>query len=165
MHSFDLPGLRESPSTTTASKRCPFHHGSTPAPLYAEGLREVPHGWLEQVAMQAAPDGILLVDAEGIVIMANPAIEIISGYRTDELIGQSVSLLLAPHLGAKHAQQMRSYFQNPTRRPMGMGYDLWLHRKDGALIPVDVALGHSEAYGGAAVAFVRDISEVKRLQA
>ena len=165
MHSFDLPGLRESPSTTTASKRCPFHHGSTPAPLYAEGLREVPHGWLEQVAMQAAPDGILLVDAEGIVIMANPAIEIISGYRTDELIGQSVSLLLAPHLSAKHAQQMRSYFQNPTRRPMGMGYDLWLHRKDGALIPVDVALGHSEAYGGAAVAFVRDISEVKRLQA
>jgi len=115
--------------------------------------------------MQAAPDGILLVDAEGSVIMANPAIEVISGYRTDELIGQSVSLLLAPHLGAKHAHQMRSYFQNPSRRPMGMAHDLWLHRKDSTLVPVDVALGYSEAYGGAAVAFVRDISEVKRLEA
>ena len=112
MHSFDLPGLRESttlhPASTT--RRCPFHHGSGAAPLYTDNLREVPSGWLEQVAMQAAPDGILLVDTDGVVIMANPAIEIISGYRTDELIGQSVSVLLAPHLGAKHAHQMRSYF-------------------------------------------------------
>ncbi|GAB3363452.1 MULTISPECIES: putative bifunctional diguanylate cyclase/phosphodiesterase [Giesbergeria] len=166
MHIFDLPALRDSNSQgTVAPRRCPFHHGSSPPLVYADSLREVPGGWLEQVAMQAAPDGILLVDREGTIIMANPAIEIISGYHTDELIGLSVSVLLAPHLGAKHAQQMRSYFQNPTRRPMGMGHDLWLYRKDNNLIPVDVALGYSEAYGGAAVAFVRDISEVKRLEA
>lgn len=166
MHIFDLPALRENNSPTVApARRCPFHHGNSTPTLYSEGLRDMPGGWLEQVAMQAAPDGILLVDRDGTIIMANPAMQIISGYCTDELIGQSVSVLLAPHLGAKHDQQMRSYFQNPTRRPMGMGHDLWLHRKDNNLIPVDVALGHSEAYGGAAVAFVRDISEVKRLQA
>ncbi|MDD2609132.1 MAG: EAL domain-containing protein [Giesbergeria sp.] len=165
MHIFDLPTLRDSSSQTTASpRRCPFHHTGA-QPVYAENLREVPGGWLEQVAMQAAPDGILLVDREGTIIMANPAMQIISGYSAEELIGQSVSMLLAPHLGPKHGQQMRSYFQNPNRRPMGMGHDLWLHRKDSNLIPVDVALGHSDAYGGAAVAFVRDISEVKRLQA
>lgn len=165
MHAFDLPTLRDTPA-----RRCPIQHGhpiqpATQQPLYANSLREVPHGWLEQVAMQAAPDGILLVDNQGNIIMANPAIEAISGYRADELVGQSVSMLLAPHLDAKHGKQMRSYFRNPTRRPMGMGHDLWLHRKDTTLVPVDVALGHSEAYGGAAVAFVRDTSEVKRLQA
>lgn len=48
---------------------------------------------------------------------------------------------------------------------MGMGLDLWMERQDGSKVPVDVALGHSDTHGGAAVAFVRDISDVRRLEA
>ncbi|MDD2692110.1 MAG: EAL domain-containing protein [Simplicispira sp.] len=156
MHALDIPALRDN-----APRRCPFSATAT----QADSLRDVPRGWLEQVAMAAAPDGILLVDRQGTIMMANPAMETISGYAAAQLMGQPISILLAPHLGAKHGQHVRRYFQNPTRRPMGMERDLWLHRRDGAKVPVDVALGYSEAYGGASVAFVRDISEVRRLEA
>ena len=120
---------------------------------------------LIMVAMNAAPDGILLVDRAGRIVMVNAAMEAISGYGAEELCGRPVSIVLPSALRAAHAHQVDSYFQAPSRRPMGMGRDLWLQRKDGSAVPVDIALGHTDAQGGMAVAFVRDISEVRRLEA
>lgn len=120
---------------------------------------------LIRAAMNAAPDGILLVDRTGRILMANAAMEAISGYAAHELCGSPVSLFLPAALRDAHARHLESYFQTPSRRPMGMGRDLWITRKDGGAVPVDIALGHTDAHGGAAVAFVRDISEVRQLEA
>lgn len=122
-------------------------------------------GSLILAAMNAAPDGILLVDRAGGIVMANAAMQTISGYSADELCGQSVSIFLPPDLREAHARHLAGYFHGPSRRPMGMGRDLWIMRKDGSSLPVDIALGHTDERGGTAVAFVRDISEVRRLEA
>ena len=122
-------------------------------------------GALVLAAMNAAPDGILLVDRHARIVMANAAMEAISGYTADELHGQPLGLLLPPERREAHAHHFESYFHAPSRRPMGMGRDLWIARKDGRLTPVDIALGHTDARGGTAVAFVRDTSEVRRLEA
>ena len=127
--------------------------------------REVDAASLVLAAMNAAPDGILLVDRAGSIVMANAAMETISGYLADELCGNSVSIFLPADLRETHARHFESYFHAPSRRPMGMGRDLWILRKDGSSLPVDIALGHTDAHGGTAVAFVRDISEVRRLEA
>lgn len=116
-------------------------------------------------AMSAAPDGILLVDRQGCIVMANTAMEEISGYSADELCGSPLGLLLPSPLREAHVHHFQSYFNAPSRRPMGMGRNLWIARKDGRLTPVDIALGYTEAQGGTAVAFVRDISAVRRLEA
>jgi PAS domain-containing protein len=44
--------------------------------------------------LEAAPDGIVVVDTSGRLILANSRIERLFGYRRDELIGQPVELLL-----------------------------------------------------------------------
>jgi diguanylate cyclase (GGDEF)-like protein/PAS domain S-box-containing protein len=122
-------------------------------------------GALILTAMSAAPDGIVLVDHTGCIVMSNPAMEIISGYAQDELCGRPVSIFLPPDVRSAHDQHLTSYFAAPSRRPMGMGRDLWLVRKDGRSVPVDISLGYTEAHGGVAVAFVRDMSDVRRLEA
>lgn len=122
-------------------------------------------GALVLAAMNAAPDGIVLVDRQGHIVMTNAAMESISGYAADELRGKPLGMLLPPSQRQAHVHHLESYFQSPSRRPMGMGRDLWIARKDGGLTPVDIALGHTDARGGTAVAFVRDISEVRRLEA
>ena len=120
---------------------------------------------LQRVAMDAAPDGIVLVDSRGTMLYANAALAAMSGYSLQELIHAPVHLLLPVEQRHAHKSQIGTYFGCPSRRPMGMGRDLWLQRKDGSKIPVDVALGHSEECGGAAVAFVRDLTELRRLEA
>lgn len=120
---------------------------------------------LKRVAMEAAPDGILLVDRSGRILLANPAMQAMSGYGAAELQGHSLHMLLPAEAQAAHGPQLQSYFAQPARRPMGQGRDLWLLRKDGKRLSVDIALGHSPHGSGVAVAFVRDLSQLRQMEA
>jgi diguanylate cyclase (GGDEF)-like protein/PAS domain S-box-containing protein len=135
------------------------HNTPTPGPE-----RDTPDDLLVRAAMGAAPDGIVLVDREGIILVANETMGTLSGYSVEQLRGQSVSVFLPPQLREKHAEHMRNYFLQPSKRPMGTGRHLWIARPDGTTVPVDIALGHCATNDGTAVAFVRDVSEMRRLQ-
>lgn len=116
-------------------------------------------------ALDAAPDSILIVDDAGTIFKANPAVEQLTGYTPEELRGQSVSIFLPPHMRGKHDHLVQRFFQHPVPRPMGMVSQLQLLRKDGLAVPVDIALGHCAMDGSpVAVVFMRDMTEVKRLQ-
>ncbi|WP_296445072.1 putative bifunctional diguanylate cyclase/phosphodiesterase [Rhodoferax sp. UBA5149] len=118
----------------------------------------------EKVTLNAAPDGVLWVDNTGRILMANPAMEVLTGYPENELVGQNVDLFLPEHLRARHAQSMRGYFMTPHPRAMGL-MDLKLLRRDGQLLPVDISLGHWEDEGARhAIAYVRDLSERKKFE-
>ncbi len=120
---------------------------------------------LALAALDAAPDGILIVDDTGTILQANPAIENLTGYSAQELIGQSVSVFLPPEMRSKHNQLVKNFFLHPVSRPMGMVGQLQLMRKDGPAVPIDISLGHCKTdQRTAVVVFVRDMTEVKRLQ-
>ncbi|MGJ4749023.1 sensor domain-containing diguanylate cyclase, partial [Leptospira sp. SA-E8] len=111
-----------------------------------------------------APDGVLWVDRKGVIVLANPAMEALSGYTPRELLGQNVDLFLPPHLRQKHAASMQGFFQKPHSRAMGV-MDLKLHRKDGRTQPVDISLGHWEMNGQPhAIAYLRDLTERKQFE-
>ncbi|HEY9209119.1 MAG TPA: EAL domain-containing protein [Acidovorax sp.] len=120
---------------------------------------------LALAALEAAPDGILIVDDTGTILKANPATELLTGYSPDELSGQSVSVFLPPHMRSKHNHLVKSFFLHPVSRPMGMVSQLQLLRKDGQSVPIDIALGHCTMDDrSAAVVYMRDMTEVKRMQ-
>ncbi len=119
----------------------------------------------EKLILSTAPDGVLWVDHRGSILMANPAIAQMSGYSTQELVGQPVNLLLPSHMHARHTQSMAAFFTKPHARAMAAS-DLQLQRRNGDLLPVDIALGHWEGRQERhAIAYIRDLTDRKKLEA
>ena len=118
----------------------------------------------EKLILSAAPDGVLWVDSSGKILLANPAMETLSGYTPQELTGQNVDIFLPGHLRARHAESMRAHFMTPHPRAMGL-MDLNLLRRDGQMLPVDISLGHWEDEGTPyAIAYIRDLTERKQFE-
>jgi diguanylate cyclase (GGDEF)-like protein/PAS domain S-box-containing protein len=118
----------------------------------------------EKLTLSASPDGVLWIDKTGRILMANPAMESLTGYLAKELVGQSVDIFLPAHLRERHAQSMRNYFLAPHPRAMGL-MDLKLMRRDGQMLPVDISLGAWQDDGAHhAIAYIRDLTERKAFE-
>ena len=151
------PPLAQSPHTAS---RPSFLGGQTALTAHAGSSQE----W-ESLVWDAAPDGILLVDGEGIIISSNASMSLISGFTQAELIGSPVEIFLPENTHPAHRENVRQFLSNPRRHSMGLGRALWLQRKDGSQVPIDIALGSFQRAGTAlAIAFVRDASEMRRLE-
>lgn len=106
---------------------------------------------------QYATGGILLVNQYGKIIMANPATLKLFGYQSEELLGQSVEILIPAHLGGRHVEHREHYHLNPRPRSMGGDSDLKGLKKDGTEFPVEVSLSPFKGSEGAFVmAFILD---------
>lgn len=118
----------------------------------------------EKLVLSVAPDGVLWVNHRGQILMANPSMELLSGYSSKELIGENVDIFLPPHLRDRHAHSMREYFLSSNTRAMG-SLDLRMMRRDGQMLPVDISLGHwADENGQHAIAYVRDLTERKSFE-
>ncbi|WP_423956905.1 sensor histidine kinase [Bradyrhizobium sp.] len=119
-----------------------------------------------QLAVEACPSGILMIDAAGVIALANAELERQFGYPRSELIGKSVDLLLPERLRQGHIRH-RSQFRNaPAVRAMGAGRDLYGRRKDGSEFAVEIGLNPITALDGAMVlATVIDITARKEAEA
>jgi PAS domain S-box-containing protein len=110
--------------------------------------------------LEAAPDAIMQVDAEGRIILLNRVTEDMFGYTRDELLGQPVEVLIPQELHARHAVHRAHYRQNPMTRAMGSGLVLEGIRKDGSRFPVEISLSPSSMEEGFRVtAIIRDTTE------
>jgi PAS domain S-box-containing protein len=115
--------------------------------------------------LDAAPDAIIEVDADGKILLLNGMTEALFGYSREELLGQSVELLIPEELRAGHVSNRRHYLAQPLTRPMGSGLSLRGRRKDGSCFPVEISLSPVKSADGLGVtAIIRDISERKRAE-
>ena len=115
--------------------------------------------------VETAPDAIVLVNAEGRIVMANPQAEHMFGYAQRELIGQPVEILVPDRFRGGHAQNRSAYLRKPVIRLMGVGQELCVVRKDGSEFPVEISLSPIETVDGTLVSStIRDITERKELE-
>jgi len=111
-----------------------------------------------QLLLETAPQGILSIDEQGVIVTANRALEKMFGWATGELIGQSVEHLV-PAINDQHTD-----FKTAPAGLMG-GSDLLGQRKDGSTFPIEIISNHvTNADGRHAIAFVTDITARKRDQ-
>jgi PAS domain S-box-containing protein len=115
--------------------------------------------------LERAPDGLLVVDADGTISMANAQCERLFGYTRDELIGNKVEMLVPDEVRTQHPDLRASFHRAPTTRSMGAKAELHARRKDGSLIPVDIGLSPLPGRDGADIQVavsIRDITERKQ---
>ena len=129
--------------------------------------------WYRSI-VDSSPDGLLITDENGLIVLTNPKIVDIFGYQTDELVGQPVEILVPQNVRGGHHKHRDGYVQsgaatkNGESRQMGVGY-MTLHgvRKDGSEFPVDLGLSKLPALDGKGVCIcvsVRDITERKAIE-
>ncbi|MGA8530229.1 MAG: PAS domain-containing sensor histidine kinase, partial [Acidobacteriaceae bacterium] len=115
--------------------------------------------------LEAAPDAIVEISGEGNMVLVNRVAEQMFGYPRDELIGQSVDLLVPDAVRQHHRGYRDGYLEHPRTRPMGSGLDLHGRRRDGSLFPVEISLSPIQTEGGVHVtAVIRDVTERKRAE-
>ncbi len=116
--------------------------------------------------IRATPFAKLLVDQHGTIIMTNAAAEQLFGYRSDELIGQMVEMLVPERLRHRHQGLRDTFFSAAIARPMGAGLDVAALRKDGTEVAVEVLLSpQSTPAGPVTIVGIVDISARREAQA
>ncbi len=112
-----------------------------------------------------ATEGIILTNTQGKIVLANPAAERMFEYKSGELTGQSIEVLIPGRYQHKHAQLRGEFYQQPQNRVMGHGRDLYACKKDGSSFPVEVSLSHYQRHNELfVIAFIIDITFRKQIE-
>ncbi|MHC4133364.1 MAG: PAS domain S-box protein [Planctomycetota bacterium] len=120
---------------------------------------------LVSTILDAAVEGILIIDAKGTVESINPAALRMFGYTAEEVVGENVSTLMPVPYRAEHNGYIAEYLATGTKKIIGIGRETMGRRKDGTDFPIELAvsevrLGDRQLFTG----FVRDITERKEAE-
>jgi PAS domain S-box-containing protein len=112
-----------------------------------------------------APEGVIVCDAKGAILLVNVAAEQMFGFARTELIGRSVEVLIPERARLRHATHLARFAVAASTRPMGSGLELAGLRKDGSEFPVEVSLSPMRSAGGLTIlTAIRDITERRKIE-
>jgi two-component system sensor kinase FixL len=136
-------GLAEAETTLWPGQNPPFPDGEA----------------LLRAILETSPDGLITIDEQGIVQSFNPAAERMFGYDAAEVIGRNVSCLMPSPYREEHDAYVERYRRTGEKRIIGIGREVLGLRKDGAIFPLELAVGEVKAAGRRMFAgFVKDVS-------
>jgi two-component system, sporulation sensor kinase E len=106
---------------------------------------------LAQLISDTAIDTIAMLDEAGVILALNPAVTTMFQYNREELISQSISLLLPATWAGK--PESRRFMESSALR------------KDGSVFPVDIQIGEANLGDQHLfICFIRDISLRKQME-
>ncbi|MDZ7678820.1 MAG: PAS domain-containing sensor histidine kinase [Acidimicrobiales bacterium] len=115
---------------------------------------------LASALFDSSPDGIVIVDESGTIVLANSVAHAMFGYEPGTLVGTLVEELVPTRHRERHEADRDAYHASPHARPMGVGLELSARRADRSEFPVEISLSPLQSAGGLlVVAAVRDVTE------
>jgi len=115
---------------------------------------------------ESAPEAMVIVDGDGCIVLMNSLTEQLLGYRSDEILGESIEVLVPEHLRAVHVHHRERYAQAPRPRRMEESRNLYGRRKDGTEFPMEISLSPLQTDEGTLVSAVLcDVTERRRAEA
>lgn len=114
--------------------------------------------------LEAASEGVMLLDEAGNLVMVNVYIETLFGYDRSELLKKSALFLLPDDLRDRFAGYQKTFAERPmfTRIPESEG--ILGQRKDGTRIPIEVTLTPITIAGNSMVmCLIMDLTQRKQL--
>ncbi|MFN2317821.1 MAG: PAS domain S-box protein [Gemmatimonadales bacterium] len=101
-----------------------------------------------RTAVESSPNGMVMVDHTGQIVLVNREVERLFGYSREELLGRSIDMLVPESARHSHPRVREQFFKRPEARAMGSGRELFGVRKDGTEIPVEIGLNPIETEEG-----------------
>lgn len=121
--------------------------------------------WLRAI-LNSTLDGIISINAEGLIQSVNPAVSRIFGYGEAELIGQKINQLMPNPEGEQHDPYLANFHATGIPKIIGIGREVMGRRKDGTTFHLDIAVSAMHVDGDPQyVAVLRDINERKQTEA
>ena len=102
---------------------------------------------VSRAVLVCAPEGILVVNREGLIVLANAQTEELFGYGPDELLGVHFAAVLPERFREEHQKQIADYANAPELRPGRVGLEVAALRKDGAALCVAMSICSAEVQG------------------
>src|SRR5690348_12887119 len=116
-----------------------------------------------RVAVDSSPNGMVMVDGQGRIVLVNREVERLFGYSREELLGQSIDFLVPHRFRGNHPVFRDAFYRDPRVRSMGAGRELFGLRQDGTEVPVEIGLHPIETEEGTFVlSSIVDISARKQ---
>ena len=100
-----------------------------------------------RAVIDAAVDGIIVIDARGTIEVFNHAAERMFGYRESEVQGRNVSLLMPEPDRSRHDGYLEHHLRTGERRIIGIGRSVTALRQDGTQFPVHLSVGEMDIDG------------------
>ena len=95
--------------------------------------------WFRSI-IETAPDGMLVVDARGRILLSNPNADKLFGYGPGEMLDGNIEQLVPDASREAHAALRVGFMMEGISRTMGTGPTIRGRRKDGHEFPIRVSL-------------------------
>jgi two-component system sensor kinase FixL len=100
-----------------------------------------------RAVVDAAVDGILVIDSTGRIEAFNHAAEQMFGYTEAEVLGQNVRMLMPEPDRSRHDGYLQHHLETGERKIIGIGRSVTAVRSDGQQFPVHLSVGAMEIDG------------------
>ncbi len=124
-----------------------------------------PHVDVLQSIVETAIDGILLIDHQGKILMANTACTTLFAYNMEEMLGNNIKMLMPSPDKDRHDQYIHNYRTTGVKKIIGIGREVQGQRKDGSIFPLrlavsEIVIDDIQYFTG----IVQDLTEMKAVQ-
>jgi len=113
-----------------------------------------------RVIAETASDAIITIDGESKVLLANKAVEKLFGWKSEELIGQSLTILMPERYRERHLQGVKRFIETGQRHVSWAAIDVEGLRKNDSEVPLEISYGFFEKEGSVYfTGIARDMTE------